>query len=145
MSIKFPLFGELFNNNTIEKVDNENTLVLKVYFRNTNDSLLRYLNSTTFTVGYINNRFKKIRETGSFIIIVNSQEKGPNGIYCVSRSDPSKSGSVKELISSNGVGDESLEITWKPYEYPLLKFKTRLDNYKNKSEINFYVNVISTY
>jgi hypothetical protein len=147
MSLKFPFFSsfnELFSNNT-ENIQDENTLVLKVYLRNTNESLLRFFQFTTLTIGYINNRFKRMRETGSFIIIVNSHSKGPTGIYAVSRSDKSKQGSVKEIICSNGLNDETIELTWDPYEYPLLKFKTKLDNYKNQSSINFYVSVISTF
>lgn len=150
MSYKLPFFSsfsDLLNYNNSENneeniVDNN---VLKLCLRNTNESLLRYFQSTTLTVGYINNRFRGIRDTGSFIITINTHERGPSAIYCISRSDPSKYGLIKELVKSNGAYEDTLDLTWSPFEYPLLKFRTKLEYYKNKTVINFYVNVTSSF
>mgnify|MGYP006947821476 CR=1 FL=1 len=82
----------------------------------------------------------------SFIIIINSKEKGgPNAIYCISRSDVSKSGTIRELVKSHGVNDDELELTWNPYEYPLLQIRTKLYLYNKNNRIDFTVNVITSF
>ena len=81
-------------------------------------------------VGFIN---KNIRDTGAYMIIVNSDRiDGANGIYCISRSDKSKYGMIKNMCESTGIYNERIDIKWDPYEYPKLVLReTRLNTNKN--------------
>jgi hypothetical protein len=118
---------------------------MNINIQNNSDSL-RFIGYTSFTVGYINNtRTQHIKEVGSFIIIINSQTPGgANGIFCISRSDKSKSGKIQELVKSNGVLDDIIDLEWNPYEYPLLKTKFKLSQHK-QDVISYHVKVISNF
>lgn len=127
-------FEDLFNKSLPEIGDNNIILSLDISNENKN-----YKGYTTLNIGYIK------KDTGSFIIIINSKEKGgPNAIYCISRSDVSKSGTIRELVKSDGVNDDELKLTWNPYEYPLLQIRTKLYLY-NKNNIDFTVNAITSF
>jgi len=127
-------FEDLFNINQLQH--NTNNIILSLDISNENKNYKGY---TTLNIGYIK------KNTGSFIIVVNSNEKdGPNAIYCISRSDVSKSGIIKELVKSDGVNDDVLGLTWDPYEYPLLQIRTKLYLY-NKNHIDFTINVITSF
>lgn len=130
-------FEDLFNINSLDKINNDtNNIILSLDVSNENKNYKGY---TTLNIGYIK------KNTGSFIIIINSKEKGgPNAIYCISRSDISKSGSITELVKSDGVNDDELKLTWNPYEYPLLQIRTKLYLY-NKNTIDFTVNIITSF
>jgi hypothetical protein len=136
-----PTFEDLFtfpSFSTQEQSDHTSTIL------STELSDKKYNFFTTISVGYINHRFK-IKDTGCFIIMITSQiTSGPNAIYCISRSDKSLHGNIKELIKTNGVNDESIELEWNPYEYPLLKIRLKPTNYKYNT-INFLVKVNSNF
>ena len=148
MSFKLPLFS-IFDNlfyTQSKTIDPESSILcLRIPYDNSVN--IKYKNK--FTIGYLrNNQFKCIKESGSFIIIVNSNFKhGPNGIYCISRSDSLLQGTVKPLIESNGKFDDSLELIWNAGEYPILNIQTKLNNYKdmNITNLSFYVKIISSF
>lgn len=94
-------------------------------------------------LGYLNNvtSSNRVKETGSYILIINSENNvGATGIFCLSRSDKSQYGNVKELCSSDGVYNEKITVEWDPYEYPKIilhihKLKT------DKKDILFSFNI----
>jgi hypothetical protein len=148
MSFKLPLFSifdDIFYTQPKTDDPESSLLCLRIPYDNSVD--IKYIN--TFTIGYLrNNQFKCIKDTGSFIIIINSDFKnGPNGIYCISRSDNLLSGTVKPLVESNGKFEDSLELTWNAGEYPRLNIRTKLSNYKdiNIKTLFFYVKVITSF
>ena len=153
MSFKFPsisdvsIFDILFNNST-DKIPttDPNSFTMNINIKNNSDSFLRFLGYTSFTVGYINNtRTQHIKEIGSFIIIINSQTPGgANGIFCISRSDKSKSGKIQELVKTDGVLDDIIDLEWNPHEYPLLKTKFKLSQHK-QDVVSYHVKVISNF
>lgn len=118
--------------------------LLNVEVKENSNIFLKYLSSTSLTVSYLNNNlFKQIKENGSFILIINSKDpKGPNGIYCISRSNSSSSGTIKPLVESKGMNGEFLELEWNPYEFP--KLNIVLTNNKHK-RLSFYVKIISSF
>jgi hypothetical protein len=139
----------MFFNNSNDRIESTDpdSFTMSVSIKNNTDSLLKTLNYSTFDVGYINNiKTKYIKDIGSYIIIINSQTSGgANGIFCISRSDKSKPGTVKELIKSNGILDENIDLEWNPFEYPLLKSKLKINNCKNTNMISYYVKVITNF
>jgi len=150
MSFKFPditFFDSFFNNssNKIPTTDPE-SFTMSINVKDNSDSFLRFLGHTSFTIGYINStRTKHIKEIGSFIIIINSQTPGgANGIFCISRSDKSKPGKIQELVKTNGILDDIIDLEWNPHEYPLLKTKLRLADHK-KGIISYHVKVITNF
>lgn len=125
----------------------DSSVIMTVNLNGLSNSLLRFLGYTNFSIGYItNNKFKKIKKTGSFLIIINSENKnGPNAIYCISKSDELKPGKIQELVRSDGLSNKDiLDLVWNPNEYPFLRIKLRLDDYKEVNNINFYVKVITS-
>jgi hypothetical protein len=134
-------FEDLFNLNSTEQhsLDDHSSTILSTELSDTN-----YKFFTTITIGYINHRFK-IKDTGCFIIMITSQNKsGPNAIYCISRSDKSLHGNIKELIKTKGINDESIELEWNPYEHPLLKMSLRPIDCKYNT-INFLIKITSNF
>lgn len=79
----------------------------------------------TINIGYISSKYvQNIKDTGCFIIMISSQiSEGPNAIFCLSRSDKSKSGDINPLVSSNGKCGDKLDITWNPMEHPCILLK----------------------
>lgn len=134
-------FEDLFNlNSTQHSLDDHSSLILSTELFDK-----KYTGFTTINVGYLNHRFK-IKDTGCFIIMITSQNKsGPNAIYCISRSDKSLHGNIKELIKTNGINDESIELEWNPYEYPLLSMRLKPMHYNNQNTINFLVKITSNF
>lgn len=150
MSFKFPdvtFFNNFFNNSSdkIQTTDPDSFTMSK-NVKDNSDSFLRFLGHTTFRIGYINStRTKHIKEIGSFIIIINSQTPGgANGIFCISRSDKSKSGKIQELVKTDGILDDIIDLEWNPHEYPLLKTKLKLAQHK-KCIISYHVKVITNF
>lgn len=135
-------FEELFNTNpSYHSLDDHTSNIMSAKINE------KYFVNTT-TIGYINNsRFKNIKETGCFIIMITSQDKsGPSAIYCIARSDILSKGNIKELIKSDGVNGDSLELEWDPYEYPLVLTKLNSNKRKNQSQkITYLVKVISNF
>ena len=78
--------------------------------------------SHTITIGYITSKYvSNIKDTGCYTIMINSQiSEGPNGIFCLSRSDKSKKGIINALV---GKADDRLEVIWNPIEYPCVLLK----------------------
>ena len=139
----FSFFDEIFNNPTSDDPD---VKILSLRVRNSNDSMLRYLGSTTLTISYLNNNKFTIRDTGAYFVTINSYFKnGPNAIYCISRSVSSEQGIVKELVSSKGGNGESFELDWNPYEYPVLSIKLKLNDYKQDQSLNFFVKITGSF
>lgn len=136
--MSFSVFENLFM--SVPKVEDPQSIILSTKLENNNKSV-----NIVLTIGYLNNRLKCMKETGSFIIIINSQlPDGPNGIYCISRSNKLLPGSINALIETPGVHDERLVLEWNPCEYPLLKIKTNPINYKTNQNLFFYVKAITT-
>ena len=81
--------------------------------------------SYTITIGYITSKYiPNIKDTGCYTIMINSQiSEGPNGIFCLSRSDKSKKGEINTLVSSYGKAGDRLEVIWNPMEYPCILLK----------------------
>lgn len=144
--MSFFSFGENF------KETPENTF--KIEFETDDISSFRKNINTIYHIGYIN---KYIRDTGSFIVIINSdQQNSTNAIFCISRSNKLNQGYVNKLIGSNQNNNEdNLEIDWNPGEYPRLVYnkctknvnrydKSLNDKSNYKSKIIFYIKIIST-
>ena len=75
--MSFFSFGESFNETP------KNTF--KIEFETNNILSFRKNINTTYHIGYIS---KYIRDTGSFIVIINSdQQDSTNAIFCISRSN----------------------------------------------------------
>lgn len=114
----------LFNQTT--KSDDNTIILSKEIPLHKSDILNKYLNlvyTKSIDVGYIRN---KIKDNGSFIIIINSQKnEGPSAIYCISKSSRLSQGNINKLSHSHGINGDSIELEWNPGEYPLLKY-----NYK---------------
>lgn len=154
MSLKFPSFEELFSFSP--KASDNETHVMSVTSDFQNYS---YPNSQTFStkllnVGYINNYLtNKIKDYGSYIIIVNSENtNGPTAIFCISRSNCLSNGSINKLVQSYGTNGDCLELDWNPGEYPLLKYNQRYihNSFKDKNKgaqvkINFFVKVLTAF
>lgn len=146
MSFKFPIFKDLSFFDTFFKKPDDNSITTDT------DAFIMSLDINKYAysheIGYINNfRNKCMRETGSYILIINSKNgSGPNAIYCISKSDKSKAGNIKELIKTNGILNDSLELDWNPHEYPVLKLKTNNLRYNNKEKILYFsVKVITSF
>jgi hypothetical protein len=146
MSFKFPnfsgisFFDDLFTQRPTS--DDPDVKVLSLRVRNVIDSMLRYLGHTTLTIGYLNNTKFDIKDTGAYVITVNSHfANGPNAIYCISRSLTSEPGTVKELVSSNGKNNECFELQWNPYEYPLLRINLKLGDHTKNQCLDFFVKI----
>lgn len=79
----------------------------------------------TINIGYITSKYvQDIKDTGCFIIMISSQiSEGPNAIFCLSRSDKSKSGDINTLVSSTGKCGDKLVIMWNPMEHPCILLK----------------------
>lgn len=149
MSFKLPsftIFDDLFY--TQPKTNDPESLLLCLRIPSENKSENKYENKykNNFTIGYLrNNQFKCIKDTGSFIIIINSDLiDGPTGIYCISRSDSSLQGTVKTLVESNSKFGDSFELFWNPFEYPILNI-----NYNGKDRnirtLFFHVKIITSF
>lgn len=131
---------------TFDTPQEPNSKVLTVQVKENSNIFLKYLPNTRLTISYLNNNlFKQIKENGSFIIIVNSKNpEGPNGIYCISRSNNESQGTIKTLVDSKGKMGDILELVWNPYEFPKLSIVLRDNTYKTTT-LSFYVNVISSF
>jgi hypothetical protein len=78
-------------------------------------------------IGYINN----IRDTGCYIVMINSdKDNGPNGIFCLSRSDKQKEGEINTLVSSEGICRNKIILKWNSFEKPSIILK------RNKNKIS---------
>lgn len=110
----------LFNQTT--KIDDTIILTKEVQLHKS-DVLNKFLNlvfTKTIDIGYIRN---KIKDYGSFIIIINSQKnEGPSAIYCISKSSRLSKSNISKLSHSDGIYGDSIELEWNPGEYPLLKY-----------------------
>lgn len=144
--MSFFSFDEIFN----PTPQNKNSF--KIEFE-TNNILSFHKNiNTTYHIGYIS---KYIKDTGSFIIIINSdnqdKENSVNAIFCISRSNKLNQGYVNKLTGSNqNNSEDNLNIEWNAGEYPCLiynKCAKNINQYSlcNKSsKIIFNIKVIST-
>lgn len=147
--MSFFSFDEIFN----PTPQNKNSF--KIEFE-TNNILSFHKNiNTTYHISYIS---KYISDTGSFIIIINSdkqdKEDSVNAIFCISRSNKLSKGSVNKLTGSDQNNNEdNLSIEWNAGEYPCLIYHKCAKNinrynslkFNNKSsKIIFYIKVIST-
>jgi hypothetical protein len=93
-------------------------------------------------IGYINTyRCNKIRDTGSYFIIINS--KFSNAIFAISKTNIIDNGNINKLSHS---GDD-IDIIWNPGEYPFLQFvKNKNDDKYNKiKKLEFYIKVITSF
>jgi hypothetical protein len=101
-------------------------------------------------IGYINN----IRDTGCYIVMINSdKDNGPNGIFCLSRSDKQKQGEINTLVSSEGICRDKIILKWNSFEKPSIilnrvhnknkLFGIRSTSLTKKLNIVFNVKIIS--
>lgn len=137
---------ELFKNFTLpllsssEEYENNIKLRYKLTEEDYNYQILTI--DKILRIGYIN---KGIRDTGSYIFVINSdKEGGATGIFCTSKSKKSEKGTVNKLVVKDGKFNEILDVEWEPYEYPKLILrihKLNKEYIKNKHEIYFSYNV----
>jgi hypothetical protein len=72
--------------------------------------------SNPVNIGFIERGVQKI---GCYIIMINSvEEGGPNGIYCLSKSDNNSVGNVSKLAYSTGLSGDSIDIEWQSNCFP---------------------------
>lgn len=143
MSLKLPsfsIFDDFFQ--TPPKVEDPDSKLLYVKLPEQN-----IFYKHTLTISYLNNnRFKCIKDTGSFIVIINSKlENGPNAIYCISRSNKNLPGIIKPLVQSSGVFEDTFELKWNPIEDPILNIITKPSSYKDQTKLFFYVKIITSF
>lgn len=115
----------------------------------TSETLNKYLKlmnrvcTKSINFGYIRD---KLKDTGSYIIIINSQTSGgPSAIYTISRSDKLLHGKINKLTFSEGVNGDIVEIVWNPGEFPLIKYyyKSVYNSQETKSQkISFLIKII---
>jgi len=88
---------------------------------------------------------KCIRKTGCYIVLVRSEEEdGPNGIYCISKSDKDLNGYISKIACSNGIGGDSIDIEWKPQCFPrvILHYCNNTQSTKDKVIFSYKIKVI---
>lgn len=129
----------LFDQNTKSQ---DNPIILsKEIPLHKSDILNKYLNlvfTKSIDIGYIRN---KIKDHGSFIITINSQNtEGPSAIYCISKSSKLSHGDINKLAYSKGINGDFIELEWNPGEYPLLKY-----NYKYVYNLEETINCKMTF
>lgn len=108
------------------------------------------INKGDYIIGYINN----IMDTGCYIIMINCEkDDGPNGIFCLSRSDKQKEGDINTLVSSEGKNKDKIILKWNSFEKPSIilnrvhnknkLFGIRSTSLIKKLNIEFNVKIIS--
>jgi hypothetical protein len=103
------------------------------------------INSSKTKIGYVNNIcFYKIKDTGCYIIIVNSAKPdGPHSIFCIAKSDKSQYGNITILTHSINKLKDYITLEWNPFEYPVLFYNS---NYTKKDykgfDLEFHVKVM---
>jgi hypothetical protein len=107
--------------------------------------LMNRVNIKSINFGYINHT-SKLKDTGSYIIIINSQTtSGPSAIYTISRSDRLLHGNVNKLTFSEGINGDVVELVWNPCELPLIKYyyKSLYKSEETKSQkLTFLIKII---
>jgi hypothetical protein len=146
--MSFSIFSGLSASNTNEN-DKSFEMIKYITEKDTYTSdYSTFFSSKECIIGYITSKYvQNIKEIGCYIIMVNSQIKeGPNAIFCISRSDRTKDGSINKLISSEGKLGDKLDILWNPLEYPCIKlthnFTKELLNNKHL-KFSYNIRVIS--
>lgn len=131
------LFTKLFQNEKVKKCENENSFMITLKL----DRFYKVSNT-----GYITNKFyKDIKDTGSYILIINSYLfKGPNAIYSISKGDIMQDGVVTVLSSSADINGNTLELEWNKGEYPSLKYISKKINNSSKNLV-FCINIITSF
>jgi|UniRef100_A0A6C0ALK0 hypothetical protein len=103
------------------------------------------VSTKSINIGYINNQ-NKIKDCGSYIIIINSQNNtGPSAIYCISRSNKLLSGNINKLSYSEGINGDFIELDWNPGEYPLIKYNCKYvynSDETNICKLTFLIKII---
>jgi hypothetical protein len=129
-SIQNPFSSKQNNSeNTFEiiKYITEQEMYTRDYSYYDNPSFSKTVDSLYYTIniGYISSKYvQNIKDTGTLIVMISSQiPEGPNAIFCLSRSDKSKSGDINTLVSSTGKCGDKLSIMWNPMEHPCLLLK----------------------
>jgi len=81
---------------------------------------------------YVTNMYiDSMRDTGCYILMITTDKSdGPNGVFCLSKSNVHEMGKVNELASSIGKNNEKINVTWRPGEYPLIQYLNGKDNNK---------------
>ena len=102
--------------------------------------------SYTIDIGYITSKYvPTIKDTGCYMIMIESQiSEGPNAIFCIARSDKSKSGTIQTIVSSVGKSNDRLEVKWNPMEYPCILLKhnfIRKQILKEETPLRFGYNI----
>lgn len=111
--------SNMFNFNSTDSNDPNNTLKIVICINESSEQEI---------IGYINS----IRDTGCYIVMIKSdKDDGPNGIFCLSRSDKQKEGDINTLVSSDGKYREKIILIWNPYEKPSII----LNRVHNKSKL----------
>lgn len=115
------------------------------------------LNSNkTYNIGYLTNKmFKNLKDTGSYIIIVNSyfndnnyyndindDFNGPTAVYCISKSHKMQDGYINALSKSTDINENYIELEWNKGEFPLLKYKSVSKN-TIKKKLRFKIKIIT--
>lgn len=153
MSFKFPLINDLFTNSPKpDPFTNIMTINIDTYINDQKDIMLHNTIIKTYKIGYLNGFItNKIKDYGSYIIIVNSQmSEYPNCIFCISKSNTLSQGNIIKLIESHGINNDFLDLEWNPGEYPLLKYNYKIpyntNMYSKKTnKLTFFIKIISTF
>lgn len=112
------------DNNTFKIVKYINEESIDIYDIYDNFKVDSYNN---IIMGYINN----IMDTGCYIIMINCEkDDGPNGIFCLSRSDKQKEGDINTLVSSEGKFRDKIILKWKSFEKPSIILQRKKKKYQ---------------
>jgi len=137
--------------NQIKQNTNDEIIISNNINLDTSETLNKYIKlmnrvyTKSINFGYIRDT-SKLKDTGSYIIIINSQTSGgPSAIYTISRSDKLLQGKINKLAFSEGVNGDIVEIVWNPGEFPLIKYyyKSVFNSEETKSQkISFLIKII---
>jgi hypothetical protein len=126
MSFQLSDISKIFTFNSESKYEKDNNTFKIVKYIN-EDSI----DKGEYIIGYINS----IMDTGCYIIMINCDiNEGPNGVFCLSRSDKQKEGDINTLVSSEGKNKDKIILKWNSYEKPSIILK------RNKSKISIINN-----
>jgi hypothetical protein len=136
-----PLFNQLSKSNNDTVIISKEINVHKPEIH----KMYKNVSTKSINIGYINN-INNIKDCGSYIIIINSQNNtGPSAIYCISRSNKLLSGNINKLSYSEGICGDLVELIWNPGEYPLIKYKYKYvynSDETNVCKLTFLIKII---
>jgi hypothetical protein len=121
------MFADLFSRTQVPEAYKRETITKKI-------DIIDYI--------YLN-KMENIKDTGSFLVIINTCKtkaikSHPNGIFCISKSDINFSGEIKCLSFAKSP-ELNFTLEWNAFEYPRIVVKNML---KKSCEITVDVKII---